>query len=86
MKSLRHGKVYVGSTSKKPTIRVDEHNRGVNVWSKHNGPFKLIYYEEYRCKADASNREIFYKTGFGKNIKKLIVEYIDKYTGCSSDG
>ncbi|MCL5113852.1 MAG: GIY-YIG nuclease family protein [Patescibacteria group bacterium] len=73
-KSLRNNKVYVGSTSKDPLIRVREHNQGSNNWSKQNSPLKLVYYESYVCKEDAKSREAFYKTGFGKKIKKIIVD------------
>ncbi len=72
-KSLKNGKVYVGSTSKVPEERVEEHNKDSNKWSSQNKPLKLIYYESYHCKEDARAREKFYKMGFGKQIKSLIV-------------
>lgn len=71
--SLKNNKVYVGSTSKKPEVRVKEHNLGTNEWTRNNGPFKLIFYETYICKEDSKARELFYKTGVGKRIKKVIV-------------
>ena len=74
--SLKNDKVYVGKTDKNPEQRVEEHNQGKNNWTKSNRPFKLIYYESYFCKKDATNRENFYKTGFGKQIKKLIVNFV----------
>lgn len=73
---MKNKKIYVGYTSKSPLIRVKEHNEGANQWSRINGPFELKYYEEYHCLSDAINRERFYKMGFGKNIKKIIVDYI----------
>jgi putative endonuclease len=73
-KSLKNDKIYVGHTSKTPTERIKEHNEGANAWSKNNGPFKLVYYESYTCKADAFAREQFYKTGIGRKIKKAIVD------------
>ncbi len=76
-KSLKNDKVYVGSTSKDPNIRVKEHNLGSNVWSKHNGPFKLIYYESFVCKNDSVARESFYKTGIGRKIKVAICKTMD---------
>lgn len=71
-------KVYVGFTTKNPLVRLKEHNSGSNQWSRNNKPFKFVYYEKYVCSDDAKNREKFYKTGFGKNIKKLIIEYINE--------
>ncbi len=76
-KSLRNHKIYVGYTSKEPKIRVSEHNNGNSKWSSENRPLKLIYYESYLCEEDALLREKFYKTGFGKRIKKNIVETLD---------
>ncbi|OGG20506.1 hypothetical protein A3D03_00600 [Candidatus Gottesmanbacteria bacterium RIFCSPHIGHO2_02_FULL_40_13] len=77
MKSQKNGKVYVGSTEKEPQDRVREHNQGSNTWSKYNGPFILKYFEKYHCKRDVLNRESFYKTGIGKQVKYAIVEKIN---------
>lgn len=76
-KSLRNDKIYVGSTSKDPNIRVKEHNENSNVWSGQNCPLKLVYYESYLCKDDALLREKFYKTGVGKKVKIAIVRSMD---------
>lgn len=76
-RSSKNDKVYVGKTSENPSERIDEHNQGSNEWTKLNGPFTLIYYEKYFCKKDAGMRELFYKSGFGKKIKKLLVESLD---------
>ena len=80
MQSRRNNKVYVGKTSKEPKARLEEHNNGANTWSKNNGQFKLVYYEKYFCLKDASQRELFYKTGLGRNLKKLIVDYLISIT------
>ncbi len=73
-KSLKNNKVYVGYTSKEPEERIREHNQGSNSWSKLNKPLKLIYYENYICLEDARLREKFFKSGFGKRLKKLIIQ------------
>ena len=78
LESLRNGKIYVGSTEKLPDERLIEHNNGSNKWSKENGPLKLIYYEKYFCKRDAEDRELFYKTGFGRLIRDAIIETVKK--------
>jgi len=77
IKSERNGKVYVGQTSKLPSARLTEHNRGSNDWTKQNRPFSLLYYESYECKKDVVKREIFYKSGIGKRIKKAIIKEMD---------
>ena len=61
-------------TSKDVGKRLEEHNLGTNVWTKHNGPFKLKYYKSFHCKEDAINREAFLKSGVGRKLKKLILE------------
>lgn len=73
-RSLKNAKVYVGFSGKDPKMRVREHNSGSSGWSSANKPLKLIYFEKYYCEIDARQRERFYKTGFGKNIKKLIID------------
>lgn len=76
--SLKNNKVYVGYTSKIPEKRLLDHNSGSNTWTKQNGPFRLVYYEGYHCKKDAIEREKFYKSGFGKQIKSIIVNKLKK--------
>ncbi len=78
IKSLRNGDIYVGSTSTTPEQRLRQHNEGTNSYTSANKPFKLIYYEEYYCLTDARKRELYYKSGLGKQIKIIIVEYMEK--------
>lgn len=75
LKSIKNGKSYVGSTSKNVGTRLEEHNVGSNIWTRHNGSFQLKYYESFLCKEDALKREKFYKTGIGKRLKKLIINH-----------
>ena len=50
--------------------RLDEHRTGHGAkYTKGRGPFKLVYYENYRGRSKASKREIEIKT-FNK-AKKL---------------
>lgn len=84
--SLKNEKVYAGRTAKLPEERVSEHNKGGNAWTRNNRPFQLIYYESYSCLEDARAREKFYKTGFGKQLKKVIAELARKSWVGSSIG
>lgn len=81
LKSTKNGKYYVGTTHKKPTERLIEHNNGSNQWTRQNGPFKLAYFEEYLCKEDAAKREKFYKSGFGKLIRNAILKTVENTIG-----
>ena len=74
LKSILNNKSYVGYTSKDVQKRLEEHNVGSNKWTKSNAPFRLVDYESYVCKEDAIMRENFYKSGVGKQLKKLILE------------
>ena len=72
LRSLKNKKAYVGITKNTPARRLNEHNRNCNKWTKENGPFELIYYEDYHCKADALHREKFLKSGIGNKLVSLI--------------
>ncbi|MFA4827182.1 MAG: GIY-YIG nuclease family protein [Candidatus Shapirobacteria bacterium] len=74
LKSQKNGKVYVGSTGQSPAVRLEQHNRGRNKFTKENRPFVLLYFEKYLCREDATLREKFYKTGFGREIRNIIIE------------
>jgi putative endonuclease len=76
LESIKNGKVYVGMTSKTVEERLHEHNNGCNKWTRENGPHKILFYETFHCKQDAVQRERFYKTGFGRKIKNILVEGI----------
>ena len=74
LKSLRNGKRYVGSTEKEALIRLREHNYGSNKWTRENGPFKLIYTEQFEIKSEALKREKFLKSGQGR-------KWLDEHLG-----
>jgi putative endonuclease len=74
LKSLKNDKTYVGFTSKEPEVRLQKHNWGSNEFTRKNGPWKLVYYEEFSCKKCAMKREKFFKTGFGKKIRRIMIE------------
>lgn len=86
LRSDRNHKIYTGVTSKEPNLRLAEHNNKSNQFTRQNGPFVLVYYETYLCEKDAYTREKFYKTGFGRQIRNLIIKYIDETRTLSSVG
>ncbi len=69
LKSLKDEKLYVGYTADLKA-RVETHNNGKVVATKHRRPFELVYYEAFKYKNDATRQEIFYKTGQGRTILK----------------
>lgn len=76
LKSQKDDKLYVGYTGNL-NRRFKEHNDGrVNV-TKHRRPFKLIYFEGYLNQQDATAREKFFKTGWGRtHLKKVLENYL----------
>ncbi|NQT50396.1 GIY-YIG nuclease family protein [Candidatus Kuenenbacteria bacterium] len=81
IRSLRNNKIYVGSTGQLVVKRLEQHNIGLNKWTKENGPFELLYYERYYCKKDVLQREIFYKSGFGRRIRDCIISSVSAIGG-----
>lgn len=68
LKSCRNRRNYTGIT-KDLKQRFREHNSGIGGhYSSRNRPFRLIYYEAYIDKRDAASAEMFYKTGYGREI------------------
>jgi putative endonuclease len=68
LKSIRNSKRYTGYTSKQPEDRLREHNSGSNVFTRQNGPFVLLYTEEFSTKTEAIRREKFLKSGQGRKF------------------
>lgn len=60
--------LYTGSTSDLKR-RLSEHNsKQGGAYSKKNAPFILIYYEAFLAKKDALKQELFYKSGYGREV------------------
>ena len=72
-------KWYIGYTSNLRR-RLDEHNNGRGgQTTKQSKEWKLIYYEAYVNKNDATGREIFLKSGSGHRfINKQLNHYLKK--------
>lgn len=67
------GKLYTGYTSDLER-RISEHNSGKVASTNNRRPLKLIYYEAYLSEDDAKGRELFLKSGSGKNYLKKQLE------------
>ena len=75
LRSLKDGKLYNGYTNNLKR-RFLEHNNGLVESTKNRTPFKLIYYEAYCNQQDATSREKYFKTQWGRNfIKKVLKNY-----------
>ena len=69
LKSLKDNKFYVGYT-KEIENRLNEHNNGKVFSTKNRRPFQLIYYEACVNQQDATHREKYLKTSWGKRYLK----------------
>lgn len=63
--SLKDKKFYVGFTEDLKE-RFKKHQNGEVISTKHRRPFALIHYEYFIDKEDAKAREVFLKSGFGR--------------------
>jgi putative endonuclease len=74
LRSTSEGKIYTGYTSDLKR-RVREHF-SQRVHTTHRmGEIKLIYYEAFTSKEDATKREKYLKTTKGKRAVKLMLKY-----------
>ena len=67
--SLKDNKVYCGFTTDLKR-RLQEHARGEVKSTKDRRPLRLIHYEYFINEDDAKAREVFLKSGFGRNQLK----------------
>lgn len=68
---------YIGYTPDTPQNRAQKHNAGIVYSTKRKMPWRLIYYEAYLNRSDATNREKFLKSGAGRNfLKKQLKCYL----------
>ncbi len=76
LKSLKDGKMYIGCTNDL-NRRLREHNQGKSFATKARTPFEIVYFEGYRNREYAEERERFFKTGWGRQyIKKNLKHYL----------
>ena len=78
LKSIRDKKLYSGYTADLKQ-RFGYHNKGKVDVTKNRRPFTLIYYEAYVHQQDATAREKFFKTQWGRNyIRSVLKNYWQK--------
>ena len=76
LKSGKDGKFYTGYT-KNLKLRFELHNKGLVESTKNRRPLKLVYYEACLNQQDATKREKYLKTFYGKMfIKNRLKSYL----------
>jgi len=73
LRSLKNGRLYTGSTNNLKR-RLLEHNLGKSKYTRLTRPFKLIYKETYKNNLEARRRELFLKSGKGRELLKGIIQ------------
>ncbi len=75
LESLVDQHLYVGY-SDNIKRRLDEHNSGKVLATRNRRPFKVIHLEGFVNQQDATSREKFYKTGWGRtHLKRILKNY-----------
>jgi len=72
IKSQTNGRLYTGYTENLDG-RLNAHNWGKVRSTKAYKPYSLVYKEEFENKTDARKREIFLKSGKGREFIKTKV-------------
>jgi putative endonuclease len=67
LRSEKTGRRYVGS-SQDVDSRLQQHNSGQSLATKHGAPWKLIHQEAFMTRPEAVRRERVYKTGRGRDL------------------
>lgn len=65
LESETTGKKYTGQTSDLAK-RLESHNQGEQIATKHGVPWKLVHLEKYLTRSEAMKREKYLKTGKGR--------------------
>ena len=74
LKSLKDNKLYIGSTRLRAEERLGRHNSGSVISTAKRRPLILLYTEDFSDYSAARKREIYLKTGSGREHLKLILE------------
>jgi len=77
LQSQQDSSLYIGYS---PDLRerLVKHNKKQVISTRHKTPWKLIYYEAYLERKDATGREIFLKSGSGwRFIKKQLKHHFE---------
>jgi len=76
LRSVRDNQFYVGFTRNLPR-RLEAHNEGLIASTKKRVPFELVYWEGCLDQADATQREKYLKSAWGKRyIKNRLRNYL----------
>lgn len=73
LKSKKDGKLYIGHTDNLKN-RFIKHNKGLVSSTKDRMPLILIYYEACLNEKKSIQREMYFKTGFGRRFLRSRID------------
>ena len=77
LRSLKDHQFYTGYTSDL-TKRIQQHKKGLVISTKNRLPVELVYFEGCKNQQDATKREKYLKTTYGKRyLKNRMANYLD---------
>ncbi|MEM1322362.1 MAG: GIY-YIG nuclease family protein [Bacteroidota bacterium] len=71
IKSLERNYIYVGLTDNL-NRRLSQHNSGKSKTTRPYRPFMLLYSEQFNTRPEARKKEIYLKSGVGKEFLKSL--------------
>ena len=72
LKSKKDGRLYKGLTESLEK-RILQHNNGYNKSTKGFIPWVLVYHENFETRKEARAREVFFKSGHGREYLNSIL-------------
>ena len=80
LKSKSDNNFYTGYTNNLKR-RIEEHNFGLVQSTKNRRPLELVYFEGCKNQQDATKREKYLKTTYGKRyIRNRIANFLETYS------
>ena len=80
LRSLKDNQFYTGYTSDLKK-RIQKHQKGLILSTKNRLPVELIYFEGCKNQQDATKREKYLKTTYGKRyLKNRLENYLKGYS------
>ena len=75
LRSLKDQKLYIGSTRQTVLERLQRHNLGNVKSTKNRAPLLLLYQEYFDDYSDARIRELYLKSGSGReHLKRILLK------------
>jgi putative endonuclease len=71
LRSERTGRRYIGS-AENIEVRLQRHNSGHSKATRHGMPWVVIHTESFLTRAEAVQKELYYKSGRGRDALDLL--------------